>query len=78
MLAEWSFYWLVAQEWPGDPLTTWGDGRFFVLHGELGPSDLEDDVSMNLAFVDGHVKFTRLHNRPDHYFNEDYLYASEP
>ena len=75
LVDEWSFYWLVAQEWPDYP-TGWGDGRFMILHGRMGPTPDQDDVSMNLGFVDGHVRFQRLPHTPDHYYNDDYVYAA--
>ncbi len=77
MLAEWSFYWLISQEWGPYP-SGWGDGRWFVFHGQLGATPEGDDVKMNLAFVDGHVAFHGLRYAPDHYVNEDYAFASPP
>ena len=74
LLSEWSFYWLINQEDPD----AWWDGRYFILHGEMGPTDMDDEVSMNLTFVDGHVTFEHLHHRPDHYRNDDYTFADEP
>jgi hypothetical protein len=73
LVSEWSFYWLISEESP-----SWWDGRFFVLHGDLGAEADADRVSMNLACVDGHVEFDLLRHAPYHYTNEDYTFASEP
>ncbi len=82
LIGEWSFYWLISQEWPGGGFTDWGDGRFFVFHGELGPTPDFDKVRMNHTFVDGHGEFQTLHHKrtsaDEHYFNEDYEYAQPP
>ena len=81
MVAEWSFYWLVSQEWPGEQCCSWGDARYFVLHGVLGRTPAQDAVRMNMVFVDGHGEFLKLHHRGsnlEHYINDDYEYTSPP
>ncbi len=85
MINEWSFYWLISQDWPGAGFADWGDGRFFVFHGELGPTPALDHVSMNHVFVDGHGEFQPLRHDPTprsgsdpHWYNEDYEYAQPP
>ncbi len=86
LVTEWAFYWLIYNEWGfglGSPTSNWGDGRYFVFHGQLGPTEGSDVVSQNLAFVDGHTEFLRMRYRdgdPEdpHYFNEDYMFATEP
>ncbi len=82
MVNEWSFYWLISQEWPGAGFNDWGDGRFFVFHGELGRTPDQDHVKMNHVFLDGHGEFQILHHKrtaaDEHYFNVDYEYAQHP
>ncbi len=67
LATEWGYYWLIAQEGLGWSTMTW-----LVAHGTT------QAPFMNMVFVDGHVAFHGLRHAPDHYVNEDYMFASRP
>ena len=44
--------------------------------GESRMPSHEPHPMMNMSFVDGHTKFLRMHDSPNHYSNNEYVFAS--
>lgn len=64
LVTDRGWMWTAAQEEP-----TWSEAAFYLPHGE-------DKPVINMAFVDGHVRFVQMHVSPNHYFNNgDYQFV---
>ncbi|MDP7396740.1 MAG: DUF1559 domain-containing protein [Lentisphaeria bacterium] len=67
MTTEFGWIWGWGEEWD-----IWWDAQWFL------PHDTYDPV-MNMGFIDGHVQFLRMHEQPNHWFNNgDYEFAPAP
>ena len=57
---------------------SWGLAAFEQHPSAFGGESLwvshEPHPIMNMAFVDGHVKFQRIHENPDHFVNDEYKF----
>ncbi|MAE67572.1 MAG: hypothetical protein CMJ18_25220 [Phycisphaeraceae bacterium] len=65
LVIEFGHIWLAAEQEP----VWWFDAVYQLPHDDLIPV-------MNITFVDGHSEFLQLREAPDHYFNEEYEFAS--